>query len=354
MRDAARLQAHGSPQDTEPQRPTRTKTFGCLSKTSESRQVDQPIIGSMGVINPLTRAVVAAVPGRTSLRTDQSGWTSMLVHKCESPPRMDTPFETLAAPDPVVKLVLSTSNRWIISTAQGWNTYDVTRGSLCFTRPRETHRLRWRQPADRPLQMIHLYIPDRTMRDVAEEMNVVNRSSRARDTVFFDDATVAGLVLAAARAARDGASDAYAQAAAVVIAFHLQAGDASREAARRRHVPVTDERLLRVLEYIEANYSQPLSVDVLASEAGLSRYHFATVFKRALRTSPHQHVREVRLRCARTLLRVTERSVLDIALSCGFASASHFAAAFRADCGVSPTAYRERHRDRSFMPRRHG
>jgi AraC family transcriptional regulator len=272
----------------------------------------------------------------------------MLVHECESPPRMDTPFETFATPDPVVKLVLSAANRWILRTAQGWRTYDVTRGSLCFTRPDETHRLRWQQHDDGALRMIHVYIPTRTMHDVSEEMEIVGHrpTSAAASAVFFDDRTVANLIVASAQAARGGASDAYAQAAATLIAFHLQSGEAGLDDGRRPYVQITDQRLLRVLDYIEANYDQPLSLEALASQAGLSRYHFAAVFRRALGSSPHQHVREVRLRCSRTMLRSTERSILDIALSCGFANASHFAAAFRAECGESPTAYRARHRDR--------
>lgn len=300
----------------------------------------------MPAISPLTRHVVGALPVSTSLRTDQKDWTSMLVHECESPSRVETPFETFATPDPVVKLVLSASNRWIISTARGWKTHDVTKGSLCFTRPEETHRLRWQRPDDRALRMLHVYIPQRTMHDVAAEMEIVGRRSGSRAGVVFDDRTIAGLVLASAQAARGGASDAYAQAAAVMMAFHLQSDDAGRESVHQPYIQITDQRLLRVLDYIEANYSRPLSLDTLASEAGLSRYHFATVFRRALKSSPHQHVREVRLRCARTMLKATDRSVLDIALSCGFATASHFAAAFRADCGESPTAYRARHRER--------
>lgn len=271
----------------------------------------------------------------------------MLIHQCASPPRVDTIFETFAAPDPVVKLVLSAANQWILRTAHGWRNYSVTKGGLCFTRPDETYRLRWEQPGDNPLRMIHVYIPIRTMHDVSEEMGIKSprATPAAASAVFFDDRTIANLIAASAQAARDGASDVYAQAAATMIAYHLQSGEANLEDRRRPPVHVTDQRLLRVLDYIEAHYDQPLSLDALASQAGLSRYHFAAVFRRALGNSPHQHVREVRLRCSRTMLRSTERSILDIALSCGFANASHFAAAFRADCGETPTAYRARRRE---------
>lgn len=297
------------------------------------------------VIDPATRGIVAALPVSTSLRTDEAGWTSMLIHECASPSRMDTSFETLATPDPAVKLLLAASNRWMIKAAHGWQRHDVTKGSLCFTRPEETHRLRWQQRDGEALRMMHVYIPESTLRGVADEMTAVKGRDRASATaMFFDDRVVSNLIMAAAQAARGGAPDTYAQSAAILIAFHLQAGNGGFDHAWRSHAHITDQRLLRVLDFIEANYDQPLSLEALAAEAGLSRYHFAMVFRRAVGNSPHEHVREVRLRCARVMLRSTTRSVLDIALSCGFANASHFAAAFRADCGESPSSYRTRHR----------
>lgn len=298
------------------------------------------------VINPATRDIVAALPVSTSLRTDEGGWTSMLIHECESPPLMETPFETRATPDAAIKLLLASSNRWMIKAAHGWQRHDVMKGSLCFTRPDETHRLRWKQSDGEALGMMHVYIPESTLLGVADEMKIATgRNRTAVNTVFFDDRTVSNLIIASAQAARGGASDAYAQSAAILIAFHLQSGNAGFDHTRRSHGQISDQRLLRVLDLIETNYDQPLSLEALASEAGLSRYHFAMVFRRAVGSSPHQHVREVRLRCARAMLRSTDRTVLDIALSCGFANASHFAAAFRTDCGESPSSYRARHRE---------
>jgi AraC family transcriptional regulator len=297
----------------------------------------------MNVIDDATHNVAASLPVRTLLRTDSLGWKSALLHECESPSRMDETFETGATPDPVLKLVLVSSNRWFVQKGAAWQTFDATRGGLCFTRPDETHRLRWRRTTDDALRMIHLYIPAGTISAVAEEMAAPRRGWADAADTFFEDPTIAHLVNATARAARNGASDTYAQSAATLIAYHLLSGKAASEPRRYEHV--SDRRLLRVLEFIEAHFDQPLSLDVLAAEAGISRYHFATVFKRALGRSPHRHVHEVRLRCAATMLTSTQKSVLDVALSCGFASPSHFSAAFRAAHGESPTAYRARHRE---------
>jgi AraC family transcriptional regulator len=296
----------------------------------------------MHAIDHGTHNLVASLPVRTLLRTDTLGWTSALLHECESPSRMDEPFETGSTPDPVLKLVLASSNRWFVQKGRAWQIFDATRGGLCFTRPRETHRLRWRRATDDALRMIHFYIPTGTMSAVAEEMEAPRGGWIDAADSFFEDATIAHLVMAAARAARDGASDTYAQSAATLIAYHLLSGKEAATFERQRYEHVSDRRLLRVLDFVEAHFDQPLSLETLAAEAGISRYHFATVFKRALGLTPHRHVHEVRLRSAAAMLASTQKSIIDIALSCGFASPSHFAAAFRAAHGESPTAYRAR------------
>lgn len=275
---------------------------------------------------------------QTLLRTDHSGWTSALLHVCDTPARLDEVFETWGTPDPVVRLMLA-SNRVFIQKFGGWSTQDQKPGGLCFTRSNQTHRLRWRGHTDEPIRMINFYIPASTMSAVREEMDAT-RANCDGPGIFFDDANVTHLMTAAARAAREGASDLYAQSAAVLLAFHLLSGAPER----RTYPSISDRRLLRVLDFIEAHYDEPLSLETLAAKAGISRYHFATVFKRAVGRSPHRHVQELRLRCAAAMLRSTDRSVHDIAFSCGFSSASHFSAAFRAAHGESPSDYRARHR----------
>ena len=190
--------------------------------------------------------------------------------------------------------------------------------------------------------MLHLYIPAQTLSVVADELGPSRRGWAEATNTFFTDGRIADLISATAQAARNGVSDLYAQSAATLIAFHLLTSRA--ESALRTYDDLSDRRLLRVLDFIEAHYDQPLSLDLLAAEAGISRYHFALVFKRSVGRSPHRYVHEVRLRCATAMLRSTEKSVFDIALSCGFASASHFAAAFRAVHGETPSAFRHRAR----------
>ena len=73
-------------------------------------------------------------------------------------------------------------------------------------------------------------------------------------------------------------------------------------------------------------------------------FTFAALFKKAVGTTPHRHVQHLRLEAAKAMLRDTDKTTLDIAITCGFASASHLAAAFRRQFSQSPTEYRSFYR----------
>ena len=99
--------------------------------------------------------------------------------------------------------------------------------------------------------------------------------------------------------------------------------------------------LRRVLEFIDAHLDQPLTLADLASEAALSEYHFARMFRHSAGEAPHQFVMRRRMLRARMLLTQPALTLTDIALQCGFHSSSHFSHRFRQVHGVTPSAYRK-------------
>jgi len=104
-----------------------------------------------------------------------------------------------------------------------------------------------------------------------------------------------------------------------------------------------DRHLLRAKDLADARYAEPLGVDDMARAAGLSRAHFSRAFKRAFGESPRAYLLTRRLERAATLLRMTDRSVVDICLSVGLQSLGSFTTSFTRTYGKSPTAYRQAH-----------
>jgi len=110
-------------------------------------------------------------------------------------------------------------------------------------------------------------------------------------------------------------------------------------------------RLQRVLDYIETNLEGALTLDLMASIACLSRYHFARAFRQAVGQSPHRYVSAKRLDRAKDLLMQGDRSLADIALSLNFSDQASFTRAFRQATGQSPGQYRQKPASRNDASR---
>jgi AraC family transcriptional regulator len=103
---------------------------------------------------------------------------------------------------------------------------------------------------------------------------------------------------------------------------------------------ISRARLQRVLDYIAANSHLDIKLDNLAEVAGMSRFHFARLFRLNMGITPHRYLMDQRMQQAKALLQLDSRSVSDIAVETGFANAGHFARAFRRYAGVSPTEWK--------------
>jgi len=100
------------------------------------------------------------------------------------------------------------------------------------------------------------------------------------------------------------------------------------------------QRLRLVIDYIEANLDDDLSLAMLAEMAGRSLHHFSDAFRQSTGTPPHRYIMIRRIERAKILLLSTDMPVAQIAFAVGFASQSHFGAMFRALTGVTPLRFR--------------
>ena len=101
-----------------------------------------------------------------------------------------------------------------------------------------------------------------------------------------------------------------------------------------------DSKLLSVVQLMESNLSEPLSLEDISHKVGLSRRHVERLFRLYLGRSPARYYLEIRLDRARQLLRQTSLPVIEIAIACGFVSASHFSKCYREAYGCSPQSER--------------
>ncbi|NML30290.1 helix-turn-helix domain-containing protein [Paraburkholderia antibiotica] len=207
---------------------------------------------------------------------------------------------------------------------------------------------RWRAIGDEPLSTLHVHIERGLIDNVAQQMGLdASPELSLGDAMRFHDPLIAAMLAALHRAARDPADsrlyvDTLVHALAAHLLQHYSRGNGARHAQSARPERLMPRRILRVIDYIRANLAEDLTIAELASQAGLSSFHFARVFRHETGETPHQFVTRLRLEEAARLLRATDRTVLQIALEVGFESASHFSVQFRRGYGVTPLAYRLR------------
>ena len=105
--------------------------------------------------------------------------------------------------------------------------------------------------------------------------------------------------------------------------------------------PHTVDLTGNLVRYLSRNFQKPLSLDAVARELGVSKYHLSHIFSSRLHTNFSEYVNFLRLNLARELLLTTDQSILELGLACGFSSQRTFNRVFRAHMGISPRRYRE-------------
>ena len=96
----------------------------------------------------------------------------------------------------------------------------------------------------------------------------------------------------------------------------------------------------RLIEYLSQHFRQPLTLDTVARELGVSRCHLSHVFSQRLGSSFTDYVSFLRLSDAQELLSGTDRSVSEICLDCGFTSQRTFNRAFQKFYFTTPRQFR--------------
>lgn len=102
-----------------------------------------------------------------------------------------------------------------------------------------------------------------------------------------------------------------------------------------------------VKRIIEERFSEPLTLDSLAQQAHISKYHLSRVFQALYGAPPMRYLAKVRHREACHLLSHTDHSLQQIATMAGFSSVSYFSQSFKRMAGCSPSSYRKAHQTRA-------
>jgi AraC family transcriptional regulator len=194
------------------------------------------------------------------------------------------------------------------------------------------------------VDVIQLYLPHATLERVVREANAPALGDLL-DRTGHPDPVVSGLLMSAA--------DVLEGNTALDLLFRQQLTEvlATRILAEHTGVPTTFEPIMgglsshvlrRSIERLRSDNNFDVSLAALASDAGLSRFHFCRAFKESTGLSPHAWLRQQRLEQAMNMLRETDVPIVSVAAKLGYASQTAFTAAFKKLTSETPSDWRRR------------
>lgn len=99
--------------------------------------------------------------------------------------------------------------------------------------------------------------------------------------------------------------------------------------------------LKKVLTYIHENYAERLTVEEIASVAGMNAQYFCRYFKKNISKTVTEYINDIRISHAAQKLERTNDKIIDIAGQCGYDNVGYFIKRFRQCKGMSPSEYRK-------------
>ena len=201
----------------------------------------------------------------------------------------------------------------------------------------------WKWHATSKVIVITL-VPDKFELFAQSEAGILLTSSQLKDLPLFTDPDLcrAGVMLLDALSSKSVGADLLFESLARVFLIKLiqKYGDLPEEELELSS-SFTSKHYQQILDYIEEQYQQNITVEDLAGVAAMSVAHFSRLFKKATGQSPMAFVVAYRVEQAKKKLSNPQIPLIDIALECGFADQSHFNRVFKKHQGTTPKAYRQ-------------
>ncbi len=285
---------------------------------------------------------IHATPSLRKLSSRDLGWQSVLVDIHDGM-LWETDYAAVTTAD--LRIGLSLAGTYATHfRSRGVSRRDVfCPGTTTVMRSDADRTFRFSRMSDNTCRFALIYIPHEELKRAADELTRGQRTPEFTQLMIRDPA-LTQVAHGVVQAMQSHAADFYAQSASAWIAAHLIWRQAGEDAGDKTATTfLSDGRLARVIDFMAAHFADPITLDQLANVAGISKYHFVRLFRERVGQTPLRHLSDLRLAAASRMLVTTGLRIGEIAMNCGYSSASVFATAFKARHGLSAAQYRARY-----------
>lgn len=109
---------------------------------------------------------------------------------------------------------------------------------------------------------------------------------------------------------------------------------------KNRDMPSPD-LAAKLIIFLSEHYTEPINLNTLAKELGVSKYSVSRIFSDKLHLSFSNYLNTLRIDYAKQLLQSSDHDILTISLMCGYDNIRTFNREFKALCGCQPREYRK-------------
>lgn len=248
---------------------------------------------------------------------------------------VDYPFHK----HPAIEIILCTKNVYTVTIED--KVYHLREGDILFIPPSVSHQLTSPDSGERFILLfdtdfLNLFTKKDTIEDFFSAAHMLSMGSETHYYPFV----YSGLTkIIQIYFANDKMSEVAIYSEVFRIISYLCGSEESvSDDEMNAHSDVYN-KFVRILSYIEDNYSEDLSLESVAGTAGFSKYHFSRLFKQYTDTTFYDYLCSKRIVVSKQLLK-KNIPVTEVAFQTGFNNLTSFSRCFKKYVGCSPSQYK--------------
>jgi AraC family transcriptional regulator len=277
------------------------------------------------------------VPGKLTMDSAPLGWDGVRVRGYQYA-ALDVPIPGLQ--DYMVVVYQDGATPMNRRCTGDWRTEQVAPGSISMLTHAAQSHWRWTEE----IEVMHLYLSAGAVADVAAQAYDRHISDvELRDVLRTEDAVLSGIAACLALESRNSGLGGrlYVESLKNQACIHMLRNYANvifREPTSYGRLTRAQCRVL--IQYVDENFHQNISLADLAGVVQLSVFHFLRKFRTEFGCPPHAYVMRRRIEHAKRQLARRDIPLKVVAADCGFSDQSHMTRLFRRLLGTTPAEYR--------------